>query len=290
MAKIAIVGATGNTGSATVKELLSLGDKPVCVVRNADKAHAMFGASVDIEVADLDDRASLQKSFAGVDRVMIVTAHNPNSDAQQISVIEAAKAVGVGFILKVSGGRAVVGPNVESIVGRGHHTVEQVLYKSGVGWCLLRPGLFMQNTFAAAATIKGDGKIVMPFAEDLKLPFIDVRDTGAVAARILRDADKHVGKTYEFTGTQSTYGEFAQVFSEVLGKPVTYIAAPLEAAEANMKAKNMPDWLISHMLAIAKIGASGGFSEEKSQPIKDIVGRPPLTTRQFVQDHKAMFN
>jgi hypothetical protein len=65
---------------------------------------------------------------------------------------------------------------------------------------------------------------------------------------------------------------------------------PLEAAEANMKAKNMPDWLIGHILAIAKLGAPGRLSEEKTQPIEDIVGRPPLTTKQFVQDCKVMFS
>jgi uncharacterized protein YbjT (DUF2867 family) len=290
MAKIAVVGATGNTGSATVKELQSIGEKPLCVVRNMDKARQGLGSDVDIAVADLDDRASLQAAFSNVDRVMIVTGHNPKSDVQQINIIEAANSADVKFILKVSGGRAVVGPNVESIVGRGHHTVEQVLEKSGISWCLLRPGLFMQNTFAAAGMIKADGKMVMPFAKDLKLPFIDVRDTGAVAARILQKPDKHVGKTYEFTGAQSTYGEFAQVFAEVLGKQIIYIPASLEAAENNMRAKNMPDWLVGHMLAIAKLGASGGLSEENTQPIKDIVGRPPRTTKQFVQDYKAMFS
>ncbi len=33
---IAVVGATGNTGRAVVKELKQLGQNPVCVVRNPD--------------------------------------------------------------------------------------------------------------------------------------------------------------------------------------------------------------------------------------------------------------
>jgi hypothetical protein len=47
-------------------------------------------------------------------------------------------------------------------------------------WVILRSGLFMQNTFAQAASIKNDSKIVLPFAADLPLAFIDVRDTSAV--------------------------------------------------------------------------------------------------------------
>ena len=264
MEKIAVVGATGNTGSAAIKELKAIGENPLCVVRNADKARQMLGADADIAVADVDDRAALQKAFAGVDRLLIVTGHNPKSDVQQVNVIEAAKTAGVKFIVKVSGGRAVVGPDVDLIVGRGHYVVEQVLEKSGIAWCLLRPGLFMQNTMALAGSIKADGKMVLPFAKDLKLPFVDVRDTGAVAARILQAPEKHIGKTYEFTGAQSNYEEFAEVFSEVLGKPITYVAAPLEAAEAGMKARNMPEWLVGHMMAIARTGAAGGLSRENT--------------------------
>ncbi len=153
----------------------------------------------------------------------------------------------------------------------------------------LRPGLFMQNTFMQVALIKNDGKIILPFAADLPIAFIDVRDTGALGARILRDPDAHVGQDYSFTGTQSNFTEFAAVFSEVMGKPIAYIAASLEQAEQALKARGLPDWLVAHQLAIARIVANGGFSDEQTQLIRDIVGHAPLTTRQFVEDHKAVF-
>ena len=40
---IAVVGATGNTGRAVVKELTQLGHAPICVVRNPDKAREVLG-------------------------------------------------------------------------------------------------------------------------------------------------------------------------------------------------------------------------------------------------------
>jgi uncharacterized protein YbjT (DUF2867 family) len=288
MASIAVVGATGNTGRATVKELKGLGENPLCVVRNADKAKEVLGADANIAIADVDDRAGMEKALKGIERVFIVTGHNPKSDAQQINIIEAAKAAGAKFILKVSGGRDVVGPNAESIVGRGHHAVEQHLKNSGLQWCVLSPGLFMQNVIGQAASIKAEGKMVLPFPKDLKISFVDVRDTAAVAARILRDDPaRHNGKVYDFTGVQSSYEEFAKVIGEVLGKPISYIGATLEQAEAGMKSRGMPEWLVGHMLAIARVGAKGGFTAEKTEPIRAIVGRAPISIRQFVQDHKA---
>jgi NAD(P)H dehydrogenase (quinone) len=78
--------------------------------------------------------------------------------------------------------------------------------ESGIKWVLLRPGFFMQNTFAQAASIKNESKIVLPFPADLPFAFIDVRDTGAVGARVLIDPARHVGKVYEFTGARSNFG------------------------------------------------------------------------------------
>lgn len=287
---IAVFGATGNTGRATVKELRALGENPLCIVRNSDKALEVLGPDARTTLADISDRSAMEKALQGVTAVFVVTGHNPQADVQQINILEAAKAAGVDTFVKVSGGKAITGPNSESVVGRGHYAVEEAIKRSGLRWTILRPGLFMQNTFGQAAAIKSDGKMVMPFPAKLPLAFIDVRDTGAVAARILRDPAKHAGKVYEFTGALTNFEEFAKVFSKVLGKPVTYVAATLEQAEQGMRARNLPDWLVTHLLTISRAAENGAFSTEATQPIRDIVGRAPLTTTQFVEAYKSMFN
>jgi uncharacterized protein YbjT (DUF2867 family) len=232
----------------------------------------------------------MEKALKGMKRVFLVTGHNPQSGEQQINVLNAAKAAGVEFFVKVSGGRVVTGPDVESDNGRAHFAVEEAMKRSGLAWCILRPGLFMQNTLAQAASIKNDGKMVTAYPKDVPIAFIDVRDTGALGARVLRDPAKHAGKVHEFTGVTTNYEAFAKVFSEVLGRPIVYVAVSLEAAAQAMKARNMPDWLVAHLTAMARAGAKGAFSNENTQPIRDIVGRAPLTTRQFVQDYKAAFS
>src|SRR5712672_3980167 len=169
----AVVGATGNTGRAVVKELKGLGESPVCVVRNADKAKEVLGADT-----------------------------------------KTAKAAGAEYIVKVSGGRDVIGPNVESVNGQAHYKIEEHLKKSGLQWCILSPGLFMQNIIGQAASIKNDGKIVQPWPKDLSVALIDVRDTGALGARVLREPGKHNGKLYTFSGVSTTFGDFAKLIGE----------------------------------------------------------------------------
>lgn len=286
---IAVVGATGNTGRAAVKELRALGENPLCIVRNADKAREVLGPDAKVAVAEVTDRAAMEKALAGAKRVFIVTGHNPQSGEQQFNILEAAKAAGAEFIVKVSGGKAMATADSETPVGRGHYLVEQAMMKSGLGWAVLRPGLFMQNTLAQAALIKNDSKMALPFAADLPLAFIDTRDAGAVGAHVVRDAKKYAGQTIEYSGRQSSYADFARDFSEVLGKPITYIGVTFEQAEAALKARGLPDWLVNHQLTIARIAAKGGFSADNSQALKDILGREPISTKQFVQDHKAAF-
>jgi uncharacterized protein YbjT (DUF2867 family) len=209
---------------------------------------------------------------------------------QQINVIDAAKAAGAEYVVKVSGGRDVVGPNVESVNGQAHYKIEEHLKKTGLQWCILSPGLFMQNIIGQAASIKNDGKIVQPWPKDMSVALIDVRDTGALGARVLREPGKHAGKIYSFSGASTTFGDFANVIGQALGKPIAYVEISLEQAEAGMKARGMPDWLVAHLVSIARAGGKGAFSKENPQPIRDIVGRAPITTQQFVQDFKAAFS
>jgi uncharacterized protein YbjT (DUF2867 family) len=287
---IAIVGATGNTGRATAAELLALGETPLCVVRNPDKARDVLDARVRTVVAEVTDRPALEQALRGVERVFVVTGHNPQSDEQQVNVLEAAKAAGVRFFVKVSGGRAVVGPDAESVVGRGHHRVEEAMRQSGLGWVILRPGLFMQNTLAQAALVKSDSKMVLPFPVNVPIAFVDTRDSGALAAHVVRDAARYAGQTIEYTGALSSFGEFARVFSEVLGRPIAYVQASMEQAEQALRARGTPEWLIGHQLAVARVASNGGFSAENTGPIREILGRPPRTIAEYSQDYRAAFS
>jgi uncharacterized protein YbjT (DUF2867 family) len=287
--KIAVVGATGNTGRAVVKELKALGEDPIAVVRNPDKAREVLGPDVKTVVAELTDKAALEKAFAGVDRVFVVTGHNPGMVEQQNNVLDAALKAGVKYLVRVGGGRPIAKHDSPSVVGRSHAAIEDRLRQSAIKWVILRPGLFMQNVLGQAGSIKNDGKFVMPYAKDFKLALIDVRDTGAVGARILIDPEPHVGKVHEFTGTTTTFGDFAEMLSEVLGRKITYIGVTPEQSAEAMKARGMPDWLVTHVLTIGQVGNSGGFSNEDTKLIHDLVKRPPISAKKFAEDFKAAF-
>ena len=89
---IAVVGATGKTGRAVVSELKELGQDPICIVRDLERAHAVLGEKARIKLAEITDREALEHALQGVKRVFLVTGHNPQMAEQQITVLEAARA------------------------------------------------------------------------------------------------------------------------------------------------------------------------------------------------------
>jgi hypothetical protein len=100
----------------------------------------------------------------------------------------------------------------------------------------------------------------------------------------------HLGKIYEFTGVLSNFAEFADVFSQVLGRKITYVAVTVEQAAQAMKARGMPDWLITHQLTAADVAATGGLSTRGLSQSGILYIAHRFTTKQFVEDHKGVFS
>lgn len=286
---IGVIGATGNIGRVVVKELKQFGQDPVCVVRDANKAREVLGADAKIAVADLADTAALKRTLRGVTSLSVVMGNDPQMLELENNVLDAAMSADAEYLVRVSGTSTVSVPDCESFVGRCHCAMEERLRKCGMQWAILQPGVFTQNALMQAASIKSDSKMVWPFAGNLPLAMTDVRDIGAIGARVLMDRASHAGKTYSFTGELTTFEQFAEVLSQALRRKITYVAITAEQLEKEMKAFGVPDWMISHLVAMSRLGASGGFSVEDTKPIHDLLKRPPLSTTQFVEDYKALF-
>src|SRR5215510_7931294 len=127
---IAVIGATGNTGRAVVKELRALGQDPICVIRNGEKAAEVLGENAKTAVAELTDRPALEKALTGVQGVFVVTGHNPDMAEQQNNILDAALKVGTEYLVRVSGARAAAKADSESVVGRGHAAINERLKAS----------------------------------------------------------------------------------------------------------------------------------------------------------------
>jgi uncharacterized protein YbjT (DUF2867 family) len=284
---IVVFGATGNIGSAVAKELQAKGARFKCAVRDPDAAGGKLGDKIELVQADLSDRASVDAAVSGAERVFMVCGHSPVLSDLESNAIEAAQATGVSHFLKVSGSTAGITPDAESVVGRAHYAGEQALKASGMGYTILQPNLFFQTLLAQAPMIAADSKMALPLAPDAPLAMIDTRDIGAVGAAIMT-SDGHEGQTYYLSGAASSLNDFAAELTKQLGRDIAVMTPPLEAAKGMMEERGMPDWLVTHQIAMMKLGATGGFGNV-SDNVQKITGNAPRTLAAFVSDYSGAF-
>jgi len=98
MAKIALIGASGNAGSLILKELSDRGHHVTAIARSPEKIAAL--PNVVAKKGDVFDQAGLSKLLAGHDAV-ISSVHFTASDP--VTLIEAVRASGVPRYLVVGG-------------------------------------------------------------------------------------------------------------------------------------------------------------------------------------------
>ncbi len=178
---VLVTGATGKLGRIIVRGLLALGEPVRAFTRRPEVATSLFGKRVEIAEGDFHDRASLDRAFTSIDRVLLLAPISEALLAQQIAVIEAAQRNGVQRVVKISGSDWTIDPPGHSIAGAAHAEVERVLGASGLEWSSLRPNAWMQVSLPGhVANIKA-GRALSSVYGDAAVGFIDARDIANVA-------------------------------------------------------------------------------------------------------------
>ena len=281
-----MTGSTGTIGRELVRLLTVAGADTRAVYRDADKGQLL--PPVTRVQADLRDPRQLAAALAGTTRLFLLTGNDPDFWRVQTAIVEAAERLGVRHLVKLSALGA--SDHSRSAIGREHWAVEQAIQRTRIPWTMLRPHAFMQNWLGdVAASVRTEGVIYAPIG-DGRVPFIDTRDIAAVAAEVLLHPEAHVGKKYVLTGGAAVgYADVAAALSEVLGRTVTYRPITMEDARAGLAARGIAAALIDATLAIASYQKEGGATAVVSPSVQQLLGRPPLTIREFVRDYADRF-
>ena len=283
---ILVTGASGNVGSRLVRRLLETGVPTRAFVRRPDAAAELQGLGAEVVVGTFEDAEALREAARGADRVYVVSP--PGVDgmvAEQVAVVDAARAEGVRHIVKQSSIGADEDTDATIVVA--HRRIEEAIEDSGMSWTHLRPHWFMQNELGQAGTIAGEGVFYAPDVGQISM--IDAADVAAVAARVLT-TDGHEGKAYVLTGPQAlSYSDVARVYSSVLGHEVRWQEVTLEAARDSMREAGMPDELAVGFPEIMGGYRKGGVMREVSPAVEELAGRAPRTFEDFVRENRGAY-
>ncbi|MFY0562474.1 SDR family oxidoreductase [Archangium lansingense] len=272
-----VTGATGNVGAPLVEHLVAGGAQVLVASREGTRAPAGTRAVR----FDFENPATHAPALERVEKVFLLRPP-AISDVKRhlLPVVRAAKEAGVRHVVFLS----LLG--VEKNPRMPHAHVERFLLEAGVPYTFLRPSFFMQNLSTTHRDdIREHGEIFVPAGKG-RTGFIDARDIAAVAARTLLEAG-HEGKAYDLTGAEAlTYAEVAALFTEVLDRPIRYPEPGALRFAARWYRRKQPLAFIAVMTGIytvCRLGLAGTVTPET----QTLLGRAPISMRQFIQDHQA---
>jgi uncharacterized protein YbjT (DUF2867 family) len=202
---ILVTGATGNTGSALLKQLATRGAAVRAMVRSSADVTRLPPSSAEMVVGDFEDDRTLQNALRGVTQAYLVTPSSATAEAQQVRFAEHASAAGVRQLVKLSQFAADEASPVRFL--RYHAAIERRIRELGIGFTFLRPNLYFQGLLAFQSMIAAEGRFIAPIG-DAHVSAVDVRDIAAVAAVALTEPG-HAGKTYTITGLNRAHAACA---------------------------------------------------------------------------------
>ncbi|OKP93215.1 NAD(P)-dependent oxidoreductase [Paenibacillus sp. P3E] len=270
--KIALTGATGHFGSIVAETLLKsvTAGNLVVSVRNPEKAEHLRALGVDVRHGDFDQPETLDKAFAGVDRLLIVSADGDNDTRirQHKAAVDAAVRAGVGFIVYTSVGHA---DSSTLFLAPVHKATEQFIRESGIAYSFLRNNWYLENEIGTIQAVQA-GAPWLTSAGEGKVGWATRRDYAEAAAAVLA-GEGHANTVYELSGQPATQAELAAVVGGVLGKEVQ-VQQVDDATYADIMAKaGVPEGALPIVVGIQRAIREGALDIASSDFVK-LLERP----------------
>ncbi len=276
---ILVTGATGNVGAEVIHALPNKSEI-LAAVLDVEQARQQLQEDCEYVAFDFTDSASFPALLERVDKIFLVRPPAIADVAVFEPLIVAAKAANVQQIVFLSL------QGVEKVSFVPHAKIEALIEESGIPYTFLRSGFFMQNLNTThRQDIAENDEIFIPAGKS-RTAFIDVRDLGAIAARVLTEPG-HSNKAYILTGSEAlNYHEVAQAFTEQLGRPIRYPNPSVLSFVWRMwrRGNKLQQVIVMAFLyTITRMGQAKEVSPEAEQ----LLGRPPHSLAEYVRDYRA---
>jgi uncharacterized protein YbjT (DUF2867 family) len=275
-APVAVVGATGQQGSATVEALLDRGIAVRALTRNTDgaAARALAERGVEVVAADLEAPDSVRRAFEGAAAAFAMTTfageRGTEGEVAHGQIIgEAAHAAQLPFLLYSSVGGAERHSGIPHFESKAR--VEQLL-TGKVPLNILRPTFFMENLTYMIGRDGDEWAVRLPMPGDVPLQMISARDIGRAAAALLAERDPNAAPV-EIAGDEVTGERIAELLGQRLGAPARFVELPLEALGSDDDQKTMFDWF-------TKLPAYRADFERTRELVPDVEGLATWLQRQ----------
>lgn len=275
--KILVTGATGDIGGHLVRALRERGAPFAVMCRRSEQREAFTAQGIEAVAGDFADPQSLTAAVVGIEQLFLLAPGGQDQYQQDRTAIDAAVAAGVAHVMKLS----TLDANPASAIpwARDHARADAYLAGTGVRWTRLAPGAFTTNFLELAPAIRRG--LLPGTSGNGATSWVDVRDIGEAAARILTDRSLQgevTGRSYILTGTHPlSFPEIATILSTELGHRVRYLHLPGPLMLAGLLASGVPTWqargLVHQFIDVVRRGADHGRIH--TDDLKNLLDRTP---------------
>jgi len=320
--KVLVTGATGNVGMETTVRLLAEGVSVRALVRDPDQGREKILAalrntsvtSVRSEAGRTEgDRAEEllecirfdfltdtpeARLFEGVAGIYLMRPPNIGDVKHYMfPFLRTARDAGVEHIVLLS----LLG--AKKLFFIPHRALEKEILRLRFRYHFLRAGFFMQNLDTVFDRfISEKSELPVPAGRG-RTSFVDARDIGEAAARLLIAPGYEAGNSAEesshplreswapdITGRKAIdYEEVAQILSEELGRNISYRAPGLRSFRKKVLETGWePEYakIVGRLFFTIRFGMAAKVTDD----IEKILGRPPRSLREYVRDYRAAWN
>jgi uncharacterized protein YbjT (DUF2867 family) len=287
-------GAVGGIGRNVTEMLLALGHEVRAMVRREDaRAEDLRRLGAEVVVGDLTDLAAVHRVVEGCKRIYFGMSVSAAYLEATVNIAAVARHHGVEAIVNMSQmtvSQMSITETTDSPQHKLHWLAEQALAWSGLPVVTMRPTVFLEGFFqaAAAASVRDSDALVLPLGGGRTAP-ISAVDVARAVSLVLDEPAAHIGRIYDLTGPDSAdLTHFAKVFSEVLGRAIVYRDVPVDAWIGRMREVGLPAHLLAHLDAMARLHQQGRY-DRMTDDFARLTGAAPMSMREFVQAHAAEF-
>jgi NAD(P)H dehydrogenase (quinone) len=281
---IAVTGATGKLGHATLQLLRTRGVAPQSIrpiVRDLAKAHDLVDATFDVAYGNYTDPGLLEAAFSGVEKLLFISTSALGEERMlhHRNVVNAAKGARVKHIIYTS----VIKPaaNACFAASPGHFHTEALILESGIPYTFFRNNLYLDIVPMLFGGALASGTLTHS-GGDGRIGFIARADIAEALANVLT-SEGHLNHEYPITVSRECYGlpEIAAELGRATGKTIQY--KPVSSGDFRLALEQaaLPPPLVEMSVALGDAVRVGEF--DLSYPVLEkLLGRAPLSLRDFL--------
>ena len=286
--RVLVTGAAGKTASVVVETLADRGFFVRALVRKEDdRSKRLAGLGAEVVTGDMLALSDMKAAANDMDSAYFCYPTSDRILEASAIMAEAARETEMSFVCNMS--QIIARSDAPSPTSRLHWLAERLFDASHLNVTHLKPTFFADHFILNMRhTIAKDHKIIRPYGNAFHSP-ITSADIGRVAAAVLIDPTRHIGKSYVLTGLDRlSFPEIADIFSEMLGHPIAYVDVPADEFKADMERRQFAPSLLEHHMQSSKDYRDSHFDATNTL-VGDITGQEATRFRDYVRANIASF-